>query len=187
MEQNELMHRSHKYISRKWKNGRWVYEYYNPEYEKAKNERKNAENNEIRKMMQYSAAQADLTVNRNIALEDGKITDSEAKRYTENSMTRDKFYDEYKKAGERYVKAKSEYTKVNVKTLPSRVIGKGAAAVANFLSKAGSKLSSINKKKKKSSKSISFSPAQITTYGEGKKKHINFKPASITVYGKEKR
>ena len=27
MMNDELMHRSHKYISRKWKNGRWVYKY----------------------------------------------------------------------------------------------------------------------------------------------------------------
>lgn len=27
---SELMHRNHKYISRKWKNGRWVYEYEMP-------------------------------------------------------------------------------------------------------------------------------------------------------------
>lgn len=27
---SELMHRNHKYISRKWKNGRWIYEYEMP-------------------------------------------------------------------------------------------------------------------------------------------------------------
>ena len=152
MQQNELMHRSHKYISRKWKNGRWVYEYYNPEYEKAKNERKNAENNEIKKQFKYVASQSNVDAHRKLALEDGKITDSEAKKYTEYSMKRDKSYDEYKEAGERYTKAKSQYTKTNIKTLPSRTVGKGAVAVANFVSKAVSKVSSVNKKEKTKTK-----------------------------------
>lgn len=183
MQQNELMHRSHKYISRKWKNGRWVYEYYNPEYEKAKNERKNAASNETKKMLQYTASNTNLTINRDIALEDGKVTKDEAKQYVENSMRLEKSLDEYKKAGERYVKAKKEYTKMNIKTLPSRLIGKGAAAVANIVSKASS---SISNKKKKSNKNISYSPPKITVYGKKKNKGIKITRPTITVYGKNK-
>lgn len=83
-------------------------------------------------------SEAEVKVNRDIALEDGKITNEEARRHVERSMDRDSRFDAYKKAGERYVKSKSNYLKVSVKTLPSRLIGEGAAAVSNIASKIGS-------------------------------------------------
>ena len=93
---------------------------------------------EIKKGLQYAASEADLKVNRDIALKDGKITNEEARQHVERSMYRDSKFDEYEKAGERYVKSMSNYRKVSIKTLPSRLIGEGAAAVSNIASKIGS-------------------------------------------------
>ena len=127
-----------KYLSKKRVNGRWVYTYKNKEYEKAKTERDAAKKNETKKGLQYAMSEAELKVNRDIALEDGKVTNEEARRHVERSMDRDSRFDAYKKAGEQYVKSKSNYLKVSVKTLPSRLIGEGAAAVSNIASKIGS-------------------------------------------------
>lgn len=133
---NHLAH--WKYLSKKRVNGRWVYTYKNREYEKAKIARDATKKYEIKKGLQYAASEADLKVNRDIALKDGKITNEEARQHVERSMYRDSKFDEYEKAGERYVKSMSNYRKVSIKTLPSRLIGEGAAAVSNIASKIGS-------------------------------------------------
>lgn len=138
MEQNELMHRSHKYLSRKWKNGRWVYTYKNTEYENAQKELVKADINQQTARAKWAGTEDYKGIyGINMSTNDNKITKKERDEYKSISKANKNNYDAYKKAGEKYVAAEKKYKKVKLKTLPSRIIGNGAAAIANILSGLG--------------------------------------------------
>lgn len=144
---DELYH--WKYMSRKWKNGRWVYTYKNEEYEKAKKAKSKAESNRNVKSLKYASAHTNTKSQRQLALKDGKVTRKEAQKYTENKMKEESRKDAYDKAETKYAKAEKKYKNVKIKTLPSRAVGKGAAAIANLGSILSSKVRSLGKPKKK--------------------------------------
>ena len=180
MDKNELYHSERylgqefsdelyhwKYLSRKRKNGRWVYTYKNQDYAKAKSKLDKANNDNTRATLNYAIAKANVDKNlgnwsKNV---EGKIPDYALKSYTERSLIRDASFKKYKEAGKNFVNAKSNYLKTSIKTLPSRIIGNGAAAVANMVSKIGSAISNH----------VVFKPATLKTIKEpGKKKKTYF-------------
>lgn len=160
---DELYH--WKYLSRKRKNGRWVYTYKNQDYAKAKSNLDKAERDYISDTANYNMSNSTVSAYRQDSIKDGKISDKEAKDYARIKMFNDEYFAKYKESGAKYINAKSNFNSVRVKTLPSRIIGKGAEAVANMVSKIGSAIS----------KHVKFKPATLKTLKEpGKKKKTYF-------------
>lgn len=165
---DELYH--WKYLSRKRKNGRWVYTYKNQDYAKAKSKLDKAERDYIYDTAQYDMARSTADAHRQNSFKNGKISDEEANDYAFFKMFEDEKFSKYKESGAKYVNAKSKFNSVSIKTLPSRIIGNGAAAVANMVSKIGSAIS----------KHVSFKPASLKTISApGMKKKTYFTPPKL--------
>ena len=76
---DELYH--WKYLSRKRKNGRWVYTYKNQDYAKAKNNLDKAERDYIYDAAQYDMARSTTNAHRQNSFKNGKLSDEEVNDY----------------------------------------------------------------------------------------------------------
>ena len=144
---NDVLH--WKYIKRERINGKWRYYYHDPEYRSALNNYNSAKSRTTEISLKRAASKADYdqaymrTLNDWKRSKDGKeyiwTATPQARR---NHRLEDEARQEYLKYDQRFRVAqmaesiaRKKYIKTKLSSIPRRTIAKGAAIVANFLSK----------------------------------------------------
>lgn len=143
---NDIQH--WKYIKRERVNGKWRYYYHDPEYQTALNRYNSAKSFATTMSLRRGASKADYDQSRERALNDWKRTSDGAyhwRRTTEtvrNAARKQEDYQTYLKYDQRFRVAQAaeeiarkKYMKTKLSSIPRRTIAKGAAAVANLISK----------------------------------------------------
>ena len=144
---NDVLH--WKYIKRERVNGKWRYYYNDPEYRSALNNYNSAKSHTTEISLKRAASKADYDQAHMRALNDWKLS-KDGKQYfwtatsqaRYNNRLKDEARQEYLKYDQRFRVAqmaesiaREKYIKTKLSSIPRRTIAKGAAIVANFLSK----------------------------------------------------
>ena len=144
---NDVLH--WKYIKRERVNGKWRYYYNDPEYQSALNNYNSAKSRTMTTSLKRAASKADYDQAHKRALNDWKLS-KDGKQYIwtatsqarYNTRLKDEARQEYLKYDQRFRVAqmaesiaREKYIKTKLSSIPRRTIAKGAAIVANFLSK----------------------------------------------------
>lgn len=129
--------KDHKYINRYWKNGRWNYEYYNPDAEKKQQAYRDSLNSAAKSSVGMLNAESDMG-----RLKYTSADPTNANDLINNTKKRARVRSEWnthRKALQAHSKdvdkAIKEIKKEKVSNLPQKMVAKGIAAVADFLSK----------------------------------------------------
>lgn len=132
--ENELKH--WKYIKKKKVNGKWRYYYSDPEYTSAKQNKDKADkelaNATYRKFGHEDNLKKEYAKRGGMVGIASKEDEAAIKKARDNVARAN---NNYKNAMAKQYKAREKYKKITLKTLPRRAVAKGAAAVANMLSK----------------------------------------------------
>lgn len=144
---NDILH--WKYIKRERVNGKWRYYYHDPEYQSALNNYNSAKSRAMTMSLKRAASKADYDQAHTRTLNDWKLS-KDGKKYVwtatpqtrRNNRLKDEARQEYLKYNQRFRVAqmaesiaREKYIKTKLSSIPRRTIAKGAAAIANFLSK----------------------------------------------------
>lgn len=138
-----------KYIKRERVNGKWRYYYNDPEYQNALNRYNSAKSAATVEQLRRSASKVNYDQAHERVLNDWKRS-KDGKKYTwtatpqteHNRRIEKQYRQEYLTYDRRYRFAKAveevarkKYEKTKLSSVPRRIVAKGAAAVANFISK----------------------------------------------------
>ena len=144
---NEVLH--WKYIKRERVNGKWRYYYHDPAYQSALNNYNSAKSRTMTISLKRAASKADYDQAHTRTLNDWKLS-KDGKKYVwtatpqtrRNRRLEDEARQEYLKYDQRFRVAqmaesiaREKYIKNKLGSIPRRTIAKGAAVIANFLSK----------------------------------------------------
>ena len=144
---NDVLH--WKYIKRERVNGKWRYYYNDPEYRSALNNYNSAKSRTMTTSLKRAASKADYDQAHKRTLNDWKLS-KDGKQYIwkatsqaiYNHRLEDEARQEYLKYDQRFRVAqmaesiaRENYIKTKLSSIPRRTIAKGAAIIANFLSK----------------------------------------------------
>lgn len=128
--------KDHKYINRYWKNGRWNYEYYNPDAEKKQQVYRDSLNSAAKSSARMLNAEGDMR-----RLKYTSADPTNANDLINNTKKRAKVrseWNDHRKALQAHSKdvdkAIKEIKKEKISNLPQKIISKGIVAVGNFLS-----------------------------------------------------
>ena len=144
---NDVLH--WKYIKRERVNGKWRYYYHDPVYQSALNNYNSAKSRTMTTSLKRAASKADYDQAHMRTLNDWKPS-KDGKKYVwtatpqtiYNRRLENEAHQEYLKYDQRFRVAqmaesiaREKYIKTKLSSIPRRTIAKGAAIVANFLSK----------------------------------------------------
>ena len=144
---NDVLH--WKYIKRERVNGKWRYYYHDPEYQSALNNYNSAKSRAMTISLKRAASKADYDQAHTRTLNDWKPS-KDGKKYIwtatpkarRNHRLENEARQEYLKYDQRFRVAQmaesiahEKYIKTKLSSIPRRTIAKGAAIIANFLSK----------------------------------------------------
>ena len=144
---NDVLH--WKYIKRERVNGKWRYYYHDPEYQSALNNYNSAKSRALTNSLKRAASKADYDQAHTRVLNDWKLS-KDGKKYVwtatpqtrRNRRLEDEARQEYLKYDQRFRVAqmaesiaRKKYIKNKLSSIPRRIVAKGAARIANFLSK----------------------------------------------------
>ena len=144
---NDVLH--WKYIKRERVNGKWRYYYHDPEYQSALNNYNSAKSRAMAISLKRAASKADYDQTHTRTLNDWKLS-KDGKKYVwtatpqtrRNRRLEDEARQEYLKYDKRFRVAqmaesiaRKKYIKNKLSSIPRRIVAKGAARIANFLSK----------------------------------------------------
>lgn len=134
---NELKH--WKYLKKKKVNGKWRYYYSDDEYNNAKSEYESAKKFYDEGTQTLAKAKKIVDDEYKKAMSNGKISLYEQAELGYKNSVLKEINSVHIEAGKKYVSSKDKWKKVKIKTMPRRIVAKGAAAVANLFSRSKKK------------------------------------------------